>query len=868
MAGKDSEKQLKQIIEDLRNENSRLKNQLANANRKDEVFSQHDTKGSARYEGAFDHFFYKELQRNFEQQKLLTNVSYQFTSLEHFEENINRALQLVGTHTEVSRVYIFEDSADGKYTSNTFEWCNTGIESQIENLQGIPYSTIPSWKKILKEEGHIHARDIKMLPEDIKVILEPQGILSLLVIPLEIKGGFFGFIGFDDCERARKWDDSEINLLKTVSNIISNYFEGKRAEKALVESEEKYRNLFENFQDIFYTTDLEGNITLISPSVYDLSGFTPQEMIGTNARRFYKDASDQERLLNQLFNNGEVRGFETNMIIKNGDEITVSMMAQLIYDDQGNPLETQGVLRDITEKRKAYRALKESEEHFRTFTEFAPIAIMIYSKNKWIYANKYAQDLTGYTSEEFLKMNYWDIVHPDYKQLIKERGSARLDGRNSEVENHYEFKILHKNGSEIWVDFRAEPIEYHGQIAVLISAQDITQRKKMEQDLVDAKNKAIESDRLKSAFLATMSHELRTPLNAIIGFSDLLKDGENGEELREYAETINTNGVHLLNLIQDIFDLSIIESGKINIISKTVNVHNIMDEIWDILAAELKNFKKEHLHVYTNLPEKNIEITSDPYRLKQIMLNLLKNALKFTHEGFVEYGYKQAGEHALQLYVKDSGIGVPEDKREVIFERFRQLDDSHTRKYEGTGLGLSISKELAELLGGEINVESEEGKGSIFYFTLPFQFRKITKSLKSGKSSMTANNKETNHLEGKTILIVEDDLSSYALLKTILKVNNANALWATQGSKAIELCHSNDNIDLVLMDIKLPDISGFEATRKIKEICPNIPIIAQTAYAMSGDREKALEEGCDDYISKPIKKDHLMMILQKHLSGN
>ncbi len=379
--------------------------------------------------------------------------------------------------------------------------------------------------------------------------------------------------------------------------------------------------------------------------------------------------------------------------------------------------------------------------------------------------------------------------------------------------------------------------------------------------LLLAKEKAEEANRLKTAFLANMSHELRTPMNGIIGFSKLLKDHSDldQETQKKYLNIINKSGYILLNLINDIIDLSKIEANHLKINYRACRVNEIMEELLSFFNSEKEGVEKSHIQLLLEKGDKDKDITiySDPNRIRQILYNLLSNALKFTYKGTITFGYKiNAGE--IIFYVNDTGIGLTSKECEIIFERFRQVDDKTTRRYGGSGLGLSISKGIVENMNGKIWVESEkesivENKagGSTFYFSLPL---KIVET----NNSKPLNQARNYVWPGKTILIVEDAQISYELLTKFLKNSQVNFIHAENGEQAIDLCRNNHAIDLVLMDIQLPMMDGLEATNMIKQANPNLPVIAQTANAMEDDRENIINAGCDDYIAKPINKYDLL----------
>ena len=369
--------------------------------------------------------------------------------------------------------------------------------------------------------------------------------------------------------------------------------------------------------------------------------------------------------------------------------------------------------------------------------------------------------------------------------------------------------------------------------------------------LEKAKTKAEENDRLKSAFLANMSHEIRTPMNAIMGFTGFLDDKTvDDNERKMFVNLIQSSSKQLLQTINDIIDISRLETNQIEISKTKFELNNFMDILESSTEMLLKTNEKTHIKLYVikGNQSKEIYISTDENRLKQIFSNLISNAIKFTTKGKIEIGYSIENEK-VQFFVKDTGIGVSKNKHGVIFNRFVQLEDYKTREYGGTGIGLAIGKGLTELLGGNIWLSSMKGKGCSFYFDIPYKQEVILKASEIKKNSDYVK----YDFKNKTVLIVEDDESNYLFLKKTLEKKKIKTLHATNGEQAIEICHLQKEIDLVLMDIQLPVLNGLEATIAIRLFNKNIPIIAQTAYAMLEDRDKCLDVGCNDFITKPIE---------------
>jgi CheY-like chemotaxis protein len=405
-----------------------------------------------------------------------------------------------------------------------------------------------------------------------------------------------------------------------------------------------------------------------------------------------------------------------------------------------------------------------------------------------------------------------------------------------------------------------------GNQGILSVSNDITERKKIYQELIASKERAEESDKLKSAFLANISHELRTPLNAIIGFSTLIAESGEDQETVTNSKIILNSGNHLLGLVEDILDISMIETGQLKTSYENVRLASVLNEVRDIIKGEILKANKTGIEFVLNIDPgaEELIIKTDRGRLMQVLINLLKNALKFTNEGQVAFGYNRIikdDKEFLKFYVKDTGIGIDKKYHEIIFNIFRQIDDTHTRKYGGTGIGLSIAKRIVEMFGGEIWVESEPGKGSVFYFSIPL----ILPVGEQERKPNDATNVKDYNFRGKTILVAEDEVSNFEYLRILLTKMNIRVLLAKNGIDVIDQCKNDLSIDLVLMDIKMPLVNGYDATKEIKTMRPGLPIIAQTAFATVADREEALGSGCDDYISKPIESGKLAEIIKKYL---
>lgn len=394
----------------------------------------------------------------------------------------------------------------------------------------------------------------------------------------------------------------------------------------------------------------------------------------------------------------------------------------------------------------------------------------------------------------------------------------------------------------------------------LLALVDISKLKHVERELKKAKEKAEENDRLKSAFLANMSHEIRTPMNGILGFTELLKTlNLSGEDQKKFIAIIEKSGNRMLSIINDIISISKIESQQIKVSVSNTNINEQVEYIYNFFRLEAEQ-KKLLISFKNGLNSNNAFIRTDREKIFAVLTNLVKNALKFTPTGTIELGYELKGKF-LEFYVKDSGTGITDEQKEFVFERFRQGSESVTRDYEGAGLGLSISKAFVEMLGGKIWLESKIGQGSTFRFTIPY-----LNGIEEYEPLQTIPGEENPPDVKLKILVVDDDETSRILLGAMIKYLNGEIFNATSGHEAVKVCRHNPGINFILMDIRMPGMNGYEATRQIREFNKEVIIIAQTAFALNGDNEKAIAAGCNNYISKPINRLELIGLINQCLS--
>ncbi|MBN2892796.1 MAG: response regulator [Bacteroidales bacterium] len=475
------------------------------------------------------------------------------------------------------------------------------------------------------------------------------------------------------------------------------------------------------------------------------------------------------------------------------------------------------------------------------------------------YVNKKGLDLLGYTFNDLSHgLNGFDMLTPSSKEKAQKYFSMRQKGIDAGV---IEYVALKKNGSTFPILFHAKSIrrneKFEGLIGVIV---DITEQKKLENELIQAKIKAEESDNLKSAFLANLSHEIRTPMNGILGFTSLLNEPDiSSKRKKEFIEIIQKSGQRMLNTVDDIVEISKIETGQLNINLVRLNIKNHLVTLYNFFSLEAKN-KGLQFYIDKTLKDEESEILTDKYKLSSVISNLIKNSIKFTDAGGVIVMGLEKKEDKIEFFIKDNGIGIPLCSQKAIFKRFVKADTDNKRVYEGSGLGLSIAKSFIELLGGKIWVESGSEQGSTFKFNIPYDSGKNEQLTAQLETEITVDEFKNRALK---ILIVEDDEINRMFFSTLLNGYCKELTEAENGKEAVEICKKDTNIDLVFMDIKMPVMDGFEATKEIRKFNNDIKIIAQTGYVLGGDKEKILASGFDGYISKPIQKEKLETILKK-----
>ena len=669
-----------------------------------------------------------------------------------------------------------------------------------------------------------------------------------------------------------------VNLAEIISTVGYNNLKLERnlAEReellqSLRASEEKFRFLVDYSYDLVWVLQSDGIFSYVSPSWKAILGYDPSYMVDKAFQPFVhpEDVPVCEHYMSEVLAAGQpLPGPQYRVKHAEGTWQWHEVGMTPVYDRDGSFLYFVGVSRDITERKLAEQKLAESEKRYRTLVENLPIAIYRNTPGPdgyFLMANPAFLEIFGIDAEEdVLKMRVTDFyVDPEERKVFSDKliQMGRLTG--------YELKLKRADGTPIWCSVTAFVV-FDDQKSIKYfdcSLEDISKRKQAEAALLAAKEAAEAANKAKSEFLANMSHEIRTPINGIMGMMQLLQMSDLDKEQKEYVDLTITSANRLTRLLSDILDLSRVEAGKVEIREDTFVVQELCDSVYDLFKVTARN-KDVRLDciIDPNIPAR---LVGDETRVRQILFNLVGNSLKFTQKGKVQaemifMGSDHKDGCRILFTVSDTGIGIPDDKLDDLFKPFVQVEGSYTRSYQGAGLGLAIVKRLVDLMGGSIAVDSTVGRGTTFHVLLPFK-------LAEGESLPAEQRPDQMRESGQSlrVLLAEDDVSNQYPTRKLLEKSGHTVTLAENGQQVLALL-SDQDFDVILMDIQMPVMDGVEATKAIRSSTDpgtrkDIPIIALTSYAMHGDREKFLEAGMNDYISKPVRIEDLARALNKFM---
>ena len=730
-----------------------------------------------------------------------------------------------------------------------------------------------------------------LLKDDFLQYIHPNDrhtFISQLQIPSETRNHVF------ECEfRFQKSNGEYLAILCKGKALFSHHSGQPRIVGILNEivpanlSQELLNQAFQlNPSYVAITQMATGIIVDANQRFLDLIGKTREETLGINFFDLgFVSGETRENLREKLLH--EKRIINEEITINLGDTLNFGLYSASIFMADGEMFVLSSV-QDITEQKTTHNELENYRE---SLSELVQKRTSELNKSRQYY-EMLIQEMTDYvchflpdTTILFVNDAYCRYIRHPRENLIGKkwitlvpkfgvefiREQINIICETKKVHT-FEIRIPAEKGEpEKWIQWINVPLlNEKGEISeIQSSGRDITNIKLIQTELSAAKEKAEESDRLKSAFLANISHEIRTPMNVILGFTNILIDNDlNEDERQEFAGHISNNANLLLRVLDNILEISRMEAGFTEIRKSPCDINKMLAN----LCQEYEKLAQPGVKVKCHRDWKTpLSFVIDKGRVKQLITNLMDNAIKFTSEGYIECGYRllpnRNNFNEIEFYVEDSGIGIPPDMIPIIFDRFRQADSSFTRRYGGTGLGLSIAKKLAELLGGTLNVHSVPGEKTVFSVTFPFQ-----PSNQETKNNMVHNS--VNNLyhfmpdwQHHKVLIVEDVESNYQYIYSVLGKTGIQIVWASDGKEAIEFYHKNPDIDLVLMDIKLPIMNGLDTTQTLKRMNADLPVIAVTAYAMAEDKEKCLEAGCDDFIVKPVNRFELLAKIESYFES-
>ena len=535
-----------------------------------------------------------------------------------------------------------------------------------------------------------------------------------------------------------------------------------------------------------------------------------------------------------------------------------------VRDEQGEISGTGGYREDVTNLTNSLQALHRERETLEVLLETMPFCIFFTDRHhRYIRVNRMMAKLLRVSGSEEAagKTNKVFFTKRVARKMIEEDRTILETG--DPIVN----KIIYfeDDGVEgFWMEKNKIPIrDERGVITMIMGIfKDVSDLMRIENELKEARDQAEESDRLKTSFLANMSHEIRTPMNGIVGFANLLRDPGLSEDKKDlFLKHIDHSSNQLLNIIDDIIDISKIESGQLKISNKPVRINEILDDIYSSFFHRIRGDAPGQKLVDFKLRKGNdsndFTIVTDDFRLSQIFNNLIGNAIKFTKEGHITFGYKLKNNRHVEFFVSDSGIGIPNNKKKIIFDRFGQVNQERSLQPSGTGLGLPISKSLVDLMGGEMWVESDMGKGSTFYFTLPLVLKEPVE-----ESRILISNK-TYNWSNKHILVAEDEELNWLFVREMLRQTGATIHRARDGREVVSQAKKLVP-DAILMDIKMPELSGIDAARLIRKFNSSVPIIAQTAYVMAEEKEESLRAGCNHFVTKPLDRTTIMEFIDSY----
>ena len=819
------------------------------------------------------------LKRQSALQGLLMRISSEYINLpmDGIDGGIRSALGEIGRFIGADRATLLAVDREGRQSRATHEWRES--ESAAAGFGGDSFEMEPCFlEKLLKGET-FYASDAASFPSDsrVRLALGGRGVRGMLQVPLIDGGVCRGGVVFEFQRASRSVTEPERKVVELFAKALVGIQSRRDADKALREQESKLRLLFESMRDLVFVVDADGRYVEVAPCAGHLLYRPESEIIGRTMREVMPPelAENFMEALGDVLRDGVCRFVDYELEL-GGKRRWFSARISPCGDNR-----TLWVARDVSDRAEAEEALRESETRFRKIAELLPeVVFEIDLTGRVLFANKRAMANFGCTAEDLSNgVMAFDMLVPEDRERAKANFAKRLGGTPLSPQ---EYTALRINGTRFPVFYDAAPLTRSGQIVGFLGAMmDISERKRAEERLRETNRNLEEATArasamaaaaemaslAKSEFLAKMSHEIRTPMNAILGMAELMWEGELEPRQRERLATIQSTGAHLLEIVNEILDYSKIEAGGIRLEERPFDLRDFVGQCLDMLRGKAA----EKGLSLAGTVEESVPgaILGDPMRLRQVAINLLGNAVKFTERGEVRLDAGILSDGRLAIAVRDTGVGIEARKLPTLFARYVQVDGPAGRRKDGTGLGLAISKEIVQAMGGEIRVESEPGKGSVFTVVLPTRKAEGPGHRPSGETksaTMESAAKPGIRLASMSVLLVDDVEVNRDLVKAYLEGQPVEVVEAENGIEAVARCDER-RFDVVLMDIEMPEMDGLEAIRRIRETerargCAIVPIVALTAHAMKQQAEEYRMAGATAVLPKPIRKRDLVGALQ------
>lgn len=801
----------------------------------------------------------------FEYEMLQLSLQLTGITLSEIDSALNLALLRIGNFLNADRTYIFEFENTSKEMSNTYEWCNDGIAPEKENLQQIPVDILPMWMEKLARHENIIIPSIKDLPESWqaeKEILEPQGIQSLIVIPMLSENEVIGFVGLDSVKEKRTYSEGEINILKIWSSMLVTLINKFHAEQLLEQTRQNFEIFFNTIDDFLWVLDDNGHIIHINNTVINRLGYSAEELESKSILLVHPEDRRVEasQIVGEMLE-GLTEFCPVPVVTKQGKPIPVETRIKHGFWD-GKPA-IFGVSKDISK-------IQLSEQKFSTAfqSSAALMAISTFEEGKYIDINNTFIIALGYSREELIGKTNEDLNLFSNKNTRKEIINClklNIPVREMEVE------IRPKAGEFKTILLSADTIFVGEERCLLTVSVDITDRKTAEEEIKKARLEAENANIAKSEFLSRMSHELRTPMNSILGFAQILEMGELSNGQRKGVNHIMRSGKHLLSLINEVLDISRIEAGRLSISIEPIKISGIFEEMLDVMRP-LSHDSRIHIELEESTTNQ-LFVKSDRQSLKQVMLNLLTNSIKYNKpEGSVTIKTELIstnieGINNIRISISDTGMGISSDDIPKLFTPFERIGADKTG-IEGTGLGLAVVKKLIDAMGGKIGIESVINEGTTFWFELPQAIGQLD-TLQ--KMDINAEVDLVELPEKSTILYIEDNISNIELVEQILAIQRPNIQLISNmnGKQAVSLAMEHKP-SIILLDLNLPDMHGSEVLKLLleNENTKDIPVVIISADAMHKQVNKLISAGAKTYLTKPLEVKEFLNIIDEFSQKN